>query len=240
MKDQGWVTRFGWSRMFAGMAGVVVLASGCTVSHNRLRYEGLVAADEGKYEVARQLLLQADEMSPQRVDNLYDIAACSIQIAKRKFKEENYAAAMRETDTALAYLDRAIQIRPAHIRSLEGKSVALRLKGRFDEALEHAQRVSQYVRPSARQYMFLARELEHSGAVDDAEIRHRQAVDIEPENPLAHKSLADFLARHEKGEAAIYHWQMAYKLDPFNREVAEQLIKRNAIPSPLRTVSKNP
>ena len=211
------------------VASTLALA-GCGPNYRELRRQGQTAMLGGGYAPARYFFQQADTLRPRRVENLHDLGACSVMIARQRFTEMNQAAAMRELDAAIAYYSQALDVHPGHQASIEGKNLALELKGRFDEALEHAEWAAEFVGPSAKQYMFLAEELEERGDVDGALVRYRQAVAVEPRNAGAHVALARFLLRHDNEPAAIGHLQAAYRLDPRDPWVVDQLAARGAVP----------
>ncbi len=208
----------------------LLVASGCGPTYRELRLEGQRAMVDGSYGAARILFLQAEERSPSRIGNLHDLGVCSVLLARQQFVERNHPAAMRELDEALAYYERAIEVHPGHQASLEGKNIALELRGQFDKALKHVEWVSEFVGPSAKQQIFLAQELEERGDLDGALLRYRQAVGMEPRNPAAHGAFADFLLRRDNEKMAVHHWQIAYRLDPSNRKIAGELISRSALP----------
>ncbi len=212
------------------IATVILPSGGCGPDYRFLRMQGQAAQLDGAYGAARVLFLEAEQVNPRRVENLHDLGACSVLMAREKFEQMNHAAAMRELDAAVAYYSRAIDVHPGHQASLEGKRIALRLKGRFDEALEHAEWVARFVGPSAQQYMLLARELEERGDEDAALLRYRQAVAVEPNNAEAHATFAKFLLDYDNEPAAVYHLQQAYRCDPSNAWVLDELTDRGALP----------
>lgn len=217
-----------------------MLGVGCGPTYLQLRRQGQASMASGDFGPARIFLAQAEELSPQRVANLNDLGACSIAMAREKFAADNEPAAMRELDSAIAYYTRVIDIRPANQHAMEGKNAALELKGRFDEALRHAQWAADVVGPSARQFVFLAKELDERGDADGALLRYRQAVAVEPQNPLGHVAFARFLLRHDSEKAAVYHLQNAYRLSPGNTWVVDELAARGALPTLGRTAQITP
>jgi tetratricopeptide (TPR) repeat protein len=217
----------------------VCLVAGCGPSYRTLRLEGQRAVLDGSYGAAKRLFQLAEEKRPQRVYNLHDLGVCSVKLAQRYFQEGNHPAAMREVDDAIGYYDAAIDMHPGHQASLEGKNIALELKGQFDAALTHAEWATRFVGPSARQEIFLARELEERGDHDGALLRFRQAIAMEPDNPKAHIACAEFLLRRNQEQPAIVYLQNAYRLDPYNRKVADALLVRNAVP-PLSAAQRAP
>jgi tetratricopeptide (TPR) repeat protein len=192
------------------------------------------------YGAARYFLEQAEELRPRSVENLHDLGVCSVILARQRFAEMNHAAATRELDAAVFYYSQAIDVYPGHQASIEGKNIALELKGQFEEALKHAEWAAEFVGPSARQYVFLAKELEQRGDVDGALLRFRQAVAVEPDNVEAHVAFARFLLHHNHEPAAIYHLQAAYRLDPLNDWVVEQLAIRSVLPPLAAAADKTP
>ena len=147
---------------------------------------------------------------------------------------------MREVDEAIDYYTRAIDVHPGHQASLEGRNIALRLKGQFDEALHSAEWAARFVGPSALQYVFLARELEQRGDVDGAYLRYRQAVAMEPGNAAAHTAFARFLIKEGNERAAVYHLQIAYRLNPLDEWVTAELIARGALPALAEPPAETP
>ncbi len=216
---------------------IAMLVAGCEPNYQTLRYEGQEAMLRGDFGPARYMLLSAEGKSHRRADNLHDLGVCSVMVAKRKFEERNHAAAFRELDNAIAYYRRAIDERPGHQASLEGVNIALELKGQFEEALKHAQWTVAFVGPSAKQYIFLAAELEQRGDADGALLRYRQAVAIEPGSAKAHAAMAKFLLRHGN-QAAYDYLAEAQRLDPNDPWVNQQLAGRPSSP-PTRIVSRS-
>ncbi len=229
-------------------SGVLVITLALTTAlggcrahqYRQARRDGQKAMLDGMYGPARYFFDEAERIRPRGVENLHDMAACRVMLARQKFEQMNHAAAMRELDGAVAYYSQAIEVHPGHQASLEGKSVALELKGQFGQALEHAEWAAQFVGPSARQYIFLARELEERGRVDDALLRYRQAVAMEPANFDAHVTLAEFLLRNNSEKAAVHHLRVAYRLNPRDEWVTDQLAARSAIPPLAQPTGEGP
>ncbi|MGB2987570.1 MAG: tetratricopeptide repeat protein [Phycisphaerae bacterium] len=227
----------GFIRVFVASLTLPVLLSGCAAQEYReLRWEGQRMMLNSMHGSARCLFEQAEELRPRRVQNLHDLGACSVMLARQRFEQMNHAAAMRELDAAIAYYSQAIEVHPGHQASIEGTNIALELKGQFDEALKHAEWAAEFVGPSAAQYIFLAKELEERGDVDGALLRYRQAVAMESANPDAHVAFAKFLLRSKNEPAAIHHLQAAYRLNPADDWVVDQLTARSALP-PLASSS---
>ncbi|MHC5111258.1 MAG: tetratricopeptide repeat protein [Planctomycetota bacterium] len=216
------------------LAAAVLLVPlvGCGPSFRELRMEGLQVMLEKQYAPARYIFIQADEVKRNQVDNLHDMGFCSVMIARDRVRQGDKVGALQDLDRAVEYYTRAIDAHPGHQSSLIGKNVALELRGEPEAALDHAKWAVRVVGPSARQYLFLADELDQRGDADGALLRYRQAVSIEPDNARAHASFAKFLLRHNNESAAIGHLRYAFKLNPQDAWVREQLASRDALPSP--------
>lgn len=212
------------------LAASVWAMTGCATEPDsrRLRLEGQRAMVRGDYAAARGLFRDAHEIEPENAANLHDLGDCCLYFATEQFTRRNTAAALREVDHAIQYYQRAINAHPGFQPALLGKNIALELKGQFEEALGVAEWAVEFVGPSARQQLFLARELEERGDLDAALLRLRQAVAMEPDNAAAHQALGDFYRRIGKREAAIRHLTASYRLDPSRSGAAEALSDMNA------------
>ncbi len=205
---------------------MAVLVGGCSgkASYQQLRMEGQQAVLNGSYGAGRNFFDQCEHRRPRKdADNLHDLGACSVMVSKQKFSERNYAAAMRELDAATAYYTWAVDTNPGHQASIEGKSIALELKGQYDAALKNAEWAAEFVGPSARQYIWLGREMEKRRDLEGAMLRYRQAVAMEPKNAVAYATMADFLLRVDNKEAAIEYLESAYRLNPKDQWVVDKL-----------------
>lgn len=203
----------------------IALLAGCSSgpSYDQLRREGQVAMIKGEYGPSRYMLQQAERKSHRlRVENLHDLGVAHVMVAREKFAQMNPAAAFRELDAAIDYYSRGIEAHPGHQACLEGKNIALELKGQFEEALKHAEWAAEFVGPSARQQIFLASELEERGDFDAALLRYQQAITMEPRNPSAHFAFAEFLNRHNMEGAAAHHLQEGERLNSGGRRIANR------------------
>ncbi len=232
--NQRWTVCDGRSLMTVLVLVLAVWVGGCTThKYRRLRGEGQRAMLQQMYWPARHFFVECDRLRPRQVENLHDLGNCCVLLARERFERQEHAAAMREADAAIDYYSQALEIHPGHQPSLQGKNNALELKGQFDEALAHAEWAAEFVGPSAKQYLFLASEREERGDADGALLAYRQAIAVEPGSAEAHIGFAKFLLKHRREREAVYHLQAAYRLDPLNEWVVDQLAARSALP-PLR------
>ncbi len=214
---------------------------GCAAAqYDEWRVQGQNAMVDGMPDTARVFFEKAEAARPRVVENLHDLGACSVAMAQERLSYGQQAAAMRELDTAIGYYSQALDVFPGHRASLKGKNVALELKGRFGEALDEAEWAAATLGPAPEQYIFLAEELEQRGDVDGALLRYRQAVAMGPDVAESHVAFAKFLLRHQREEAAIYHLRAAYRLNPLDDWVMDQLARRGAVPTLIREEVETP
>jgi tetratricopeptide (TPR) repeat protein len=214
-----------------GLALTFVSASGCSTAptFQELRVAGQQQVVNRNMGVARRLFEQAHELYPEDAYNLHDLGVCSTLMAREQFLQRNYPAAMREVDKGVEYYSRSINAHPGFQAALLGKNLALELKGQFDEALKSAEWAGEFVGPSARQQIFLAKELEERGDMDNALLRYRQAVAMEEKSADAQAELGRFLHRQKRDEEALPHLQAAYRLNPAQPGV-ERMLQELGVP----------
>lgn len=203
-------------------------ATGCAPKFEHYRERGTRLLAQQRYAAARGPLEAAHEMVPEHADNLCDLAGCHIGLARDYLARDDQRAAGREIDKAINYYNRAIKSYPGYARALNGKNAALELRGSYNEALATAEWASRVVGPSARQQLFLARELAERGDADRALLAFRQAVAMEPDNPAAHWAIGTFYLDLGRRDEGIQHLQQAYRLDPGQAYVASELRRLGA------------
>ena len=216
------------SRRFFQLAVVVsfgglFLGTGCTSSFDRYRAEGTRRLAQGRFASAKGLFQEAHQMVPENVDNLCDLALCYRGIARDYQVREDARAAVREIDRAINFYDRALQSYPGHRQALLGMNEALEMRGLYAEALQTAKWASAVVGPSAEQQLFLANEYAERGDADQALLAYRQAVAMEPNNPLPHRAIGLFYIRLERKQEGIDHLHRAFRLDPTQHTLADEL-----------------
>jgi tetratricopeptide (TPR) repeat protein len=210
-----------------------VAFTGCGPSFRELRVAGQEQMIQRNYGTARNLFLQAMDKIPEDAVNLHDLGDCSLYLARDRFLRREVAAAKRYVDQAVEFYTRAVNAHPGLDAAHWGKNTALELKEQFGQALRVAEWAAEFVGPTARQQIFLARELEERNDPDAALLRYRQAVAMEPRNAYAHAEMGRFLKRQNKEEAAIEHLLTAYRLNPLEPGVRRLLQEMRVTPPPM-------
>ncbi len=208
-----------------GLALMVCVTSlvGCGPTFQELRQAGQQKMVKRQWGTARTLFKEAYDKTPEHAENLHDLGVCSMMLAQKKFELRDRAAALREVDRSIDYFSRSINAHPGYQPAILGKNRAQELKGQFEEALKTAHWAAKYIGPSAKQYIFLANEYEERGDMDSALLRCKQAVAMEPSNPLAHKALGMLLYRTGNNKEAIDELLTCLRLDPTDQEAASLL-----------------
>ncbi len=201
----------------------VVLVAGCMPSAKRFYEEGLREYRLGHYQNAAGCFRSALERDPEKQEAAYYLARCARNWAERDYANGEYLSAMRHLDEAVQYYDQAIEAYPGYSAALREKADALRLKGQYDEALKQNLWAKNNAGRTVGQLAKVAREYELRGDFDRALVTYRQAIAVEPSNPLAHAELGRFFIRVERyGDAAVA-LERAYGLSPAEPGVATDL-----------------
>lgn len=205
------------------------LSSGCHPTLFEIeRTEGTQLLHEGRYSAAQSHFLAAYDMVPESADNLCDLGSCHLEIARGYLQRDDRRSAIREVNESIHYFRRAVQSYPGYEKALAGLNDAQEMRGEFGEALETTKWASRVVGPSARHQLLLANEYEQRGDADNALLAYKQAVVMEPGNPRPHFELGRFYAKLNRTEEAIDHLDQAYRLDPTQTQVADELKRLGA------------
>ncbi len=204
------------------------VTSACTTSFDLYHAEGVKRLEQGRFAAARGLFEEAHAMVPENADNLCDLAYCHVGTARDYLVREDRRAAVRELNHAITYYDRALRSYPGYDKAITGMNEALELRGLFAEALQTAEWASRIVGPSAKRQLYLAKEYAERGDADKALLTYKQAVAMEPANSTPYWALGMFYMQLNRREEGIANIQQAYRLDPTQTAIAEQLKRLGA------------
>jgi tetratricopeptide (TPR) repeat protein len=126
-------------------------------------------------------------------------------------------------------------------RQLAQQAITLAMQSRWDEAVETNQQVVDLGQPDAETYNRLGKALKELGRIAEAREAYQQALQIDPANAIATRSL-DQLSRISDAEAAELAKRAGQKLDPqfFTEETGKTgvtALQAVARPEVLATVS---
>ncbi len=186
--------------------------------------------EQGRYSEALGMFKHAAEVDRERPEPSYYYGLCYMGMADRHFRNDNLPAALRCCDQAVAAFDSAIGAFPGYSKAVQGKTDALRLKGKHQAALDIAAWAATQSGPQAKMRILEGRQLSQAGDIDRAELAFKQATSVEPENAAAHAELGLFYMRCGNDDAARRALRRAYELDPGAPNVLAALARLGAIP----------
>lgn len=159
----------------------------------------------------------------------YWLGRCYLDLAKARAAEQTTIAAMTYADKAVFYFESAIQASPSHMKAIDGKAEALRVKGEYQRATETARQVGSQLSPTANVLITKARAYEAGGDMDMAMITYRQAVIAEPTNPVTLEAYGRALLIAGDRDRGLEYLRKAYEIKP-TVAVLDTLHQYGAVP----------
>lgn len=204
--------------------GLVALATGgCEPSAKELHEAAVREYQTGRTVAAKGLFEEALAKKPEQYESAFHLGMCHKAVARAKFRDDDYAAAMRELDQAAFYFGQAIESYPGYVAAIKQKAEVLKLKGRYAEALRLAEWAKENTGTQQGQLVMLANELADAGDFDGALVRLRQAVALDPADSAVHAALGRLYLRFEKRSQAAAAFKRAYRINPAEPGVVEAL-----------------
>jgi protein O-mannosyl-transferase len=119
-----------------------------------------------------------------------------------------------QLDMAIAYAQKALEIRPDSFEVLNNLGNALLKTGQRDKAIESFQKAIELAPTDAISHYNLANSFLEAGQLDKAIVEFRKALDLQPDHPEAHNNLGAALMRLGRLDEAMIHYQKALALNP--------------------------
>lgn len=193
-----------FTRTRAANSGVIALAltglaigilAGCTPDVKDLRTEGIEQYRCNQYVESMATMRHVLELSPNDAQGNYYMGLNYRASAARKFRDGDVTAARRELDTAVVYFTQAVKSWPNYMAAVAAKTEALQARGKYDEALNVAERVADNNRGEAEHFVFLGDEYRDRGDYDNALRAYKTALSTKPDCARAYESMAKLYAR---------------------------------------------
>lgn len=225
----------------AGIALSAILV-GCGPSGEVREYNriGLDHYNHARYYEAISMFENARKLDAETPEPSYYIGRCYLALAERKLREDNAFGGMRFCDRAASEFERAYNAFPGYTKAIQGKTEALKLRGRYSAVLDLAAWASNNSGPRAKMLILESRELAQSGDLDRCLRKLKEAIAVEPENAATHAELGRFYLRCGQDREAIEALQKAYRLDPGAPGVVTALAQLNALPDKSSSTSYDP
>jgi len=144
-------------------------------------------------------------------------------MSQERFKDGNVRGALRWCDIAISQYDSAISAFPGYSRAVQGKTDALKLKGKHEAALQVADWAAKNSGLQSTKLILKGREYAQESDMDQAQLAFRQAVAVEPDNAAAHAELGLFYLRLGNKTEARESLRRAYELDKRTPGVTQAL-----------------
>jgi tetratricopeptide (TPR) repeat protein len=214
----------------SGLSAGLLLMAGCNEVHPQIRYrDGLDAYNKGDLTAAMADFESAYRGQPGDANICYWLGRCYLDLAKARAAEETTIAAMTYADKAVFYFESAVQASPSHMKALDGKGEALRIKGEYQRATQTAREVGTQLSPTANVLITKARAYASGGDMDMAMITYRQAVVAEPMNPAALEAYGRALLIAGDRDRGLEYLRKAYEVKP-TVAVLDTLHQYGAVP----------
>ena len=208
----------------------LLLLAGCNEVHPQIRYrDGLEAYNKGDLTAAMADFASAYKGEPGDANICYWLGRCYLDLAKTQAAQECTIAAMTYADKAVFYFESAVQASPSHMKALDGKAEALRVKGEYERATQTAREVGTQLSPTASVLLTKAGAYAAGGDMDMAMITYRQAVVAEPTNSAALEAYGRALLIAGDRDRALEYLRKAYEIQP-TVAVLDTLHQYGAVP----------
>jgi tetratricopeptide (TPR) repeat protein len=117
-------------------------------------------------------------------------------------------------DEAIAFCQKALEIKPDLVRAHNNLGNALSQKGRVDEAIAHYQEALEINPDNVEIHINLGNALVQKGGVDEAIAQYQEALEIKPDSAESHYNLGNAFLQKGKEDEAISHFQSALQIKP--------------------------
>ncbi|MBN2578761.1 MAG: tetratricopeptide repeat protein [Pirellulales bacterium] len=138
----------------------------------------------------------------------------------------------RNTQEAIAYLRKTIEIDPSFSLAYSNLGTVLSGCGRTDEAIAEYQKALQIDPKSATIHFNLGTVLEGCGRIDQAVEQYQETLKIDPDHATAHNNLGSILDKKGRHQEAIAHYRKALEINP------QHALARNNLANALRSCGR--
>jgi tetratricopeptide (TPR) repeat protein len=207
----------------AGIVGIIVASSGCSMVSNTRNSEGVRMFDQAYYQGAQQRFQQAIQADPSNPDGYYNLARTYHQLGKLH-------GSKTDLQQAESYYHQCLDHDPEKQDCYRGLAVLLVEQGRSTDAFKLMEGWAARAPASSGPKIELARLYEETGNRDAAKQHLVEAVNVDPNNPRALAALGKL--REDSGETqqALANYQRSLQLDPYQPQLASRI---GAISTPV-------
>lgn len=174
--------------MFTVVVGLSLLAAttGCTPDVTDIRNVGIKQYQAGLQIESMATFRRALELAPNDAVSNYYMGLHYKSRADRKFSEGDLTGAYKQLDTAIMYFNQSTTSIPNFIEAIKEKKDALARRGKYEQAVNMAERVAQRIPgDKVTQYIILGNLYRDAGDADNALRAYKQALDMDPTSTQA-------------------------------------------------------
>jgi tetratricopeptide (TPR) repeat protein len=188
-----------------------------------MRAEGIQQYHQGRHIESMATLRHTLEIAPSDAEANYYMGMHYRRKAAEKLEAEDVPTACKHLDTAVRYFTQALKTWPNYMAAVDAKNEALELRGKFDQALDVAERVATNNRDVADHYVYLGNEYRERADFDNALAAYNKALAFEPGYSKAYAGLGKMYEQIGDRSKAIYAYEQAYRANAAEPGVAAAL-----------------
>jgi tetratricopeptide (TPR) repeat protein len=128
-----------------------------------------------------------------------------------------------DVDGAIAYCQKALELKPDFVDAHNNLGNALLRKGRVDEAIIQFQKALEIMPDNVDAYNDLGNALLKKGLVDEAIIQFKKALAVEPNNKIVRDNLENALLQKGSVDEVVIRYREALQATPDNAGVLNNL-----------------
>lgn len=180
--------------LVVGVGLLVALAVGCKPgpSIQEANQKATAAYEAKDYSAAIGYWRISLDHNPSEYRAQYGTGIAYLALAEIDYNQQkNPPLALSDLDRAEYHLRACLESNPGDAYAQQALATLFRRRGQYRKALSVAGFSAQDNWPEARRYVFLGKELERQGDVDQAKTAYRQAIGVEPTSPDGYQALAD-------------------------------------------------
>jgi tetratricopeptide (TPR) repeat protein len=160
---------------------LLTVTNGCTPDVTEIRNAGIKQYQAGMRIQSLTTFRRVLELAPSDAVGNYYMGLHYKDLADGKFREGDLTATYKHLDTAVMHFNRATTSIPNFIEAIDEKKDALARRGKYEQAVNMAERVAQRIPgDKVTQYVILGNLYRDAGDADNALRAYQQALDMDP------------------------------------------------------------
>lgn len=206
-----------------GFAALLAVTAGCAPNITDLRNEGIDLYRDQRYFESMARMREVLQENPSDARANYYMGLNYRVLAERDFRAGDVAAANRQIDTAVMYYRQAIKSWPNYMAAISAKNEALEARGKYEQALQVAERATSLARGDFEHHLYLGHEFYQRGDFDNALREYKKALAINNKIPEGWAAIGKLYLEVGRTDLARDAYQHVFEIDPNYPGAAEAL-----------------